>query len=401
MKPGRILLISLAAFLLSAGGSWLFHDPQLAAAGRKETPDTLTIPGRSARTADSPSLTTSPGLEMLRREMLESTGAIQGLFSGERLEELLRESFPEEGPGPEDPDEYAEEWCRLNPRAVLAWGKQRGSFEINEDRYSLSLLHTLFLSWARQDQAAAFEAYSRLSEPDRAEALHGLIRGLVMKDPALAARLAAENMKDLASGGFGRYLSTEESWQLWLALKDLPEGDTKVEILIRLLHQPGVEASIVNELPAEIKRAMLLKTGDHWNLRTAILRSDDGKTVLRELAQSTGRPDLAQRWLDMRGESLSATDVSEALRWVQSSSTGEQRVKAVVEILQSVAEENTQLAMEVWHTLPEGILRARAAGAIARVDSHESTGVLKLLSPADAARAVEWIEKESRGNGHY
>jgi hypothetical protein len=86
----------------------------------------------------------------------------------------------------------------------------------------------------------------------------------------------------------------------------------------------------------------------------------------RRHVETTGDPVAAAHYVASRnGREWAQRDPAAAVAWAQQHLKGEQRVKGTARLFAAGAAENFDATLQLWQSLPDGVLRARAAGNLA------------------------------------
>jgi hypothetical protein len=344
----------------------------------------------------------SEALAALERELVRALDPGAGIFTGERLAELCLQDHATDLPGPNAASSYARGWAAKNPREMFEWFRRRGEFKLPQRAANTyyTFLNTLFHQWMQQDPSAAVSAaLSITSKRDRADALVEVIGELRKSDPARAAALTAEHIEKLGAEtmrGFSAYGSGyRETWDF---LRALPAGKARDGVLARyfddVIRYHGKDcAQLWQEMPVELRRSLI--AGGFNGLYLAAAGSPatlEGLDDLRrEHIEATGDPKVTRAWLNTGGQEWAQRDPDAAIAWAQEHLKGEQRVNGTALMFSAGAAGNFDATLQLWQSLPDGILRARAAGNLAAgapADRKaEVDALLESLSPADRGLA--------------
>ena len=352
--------------------------------------------------------TAAPGeaLTALERELVRALDPGAGFFSGERLAELVLEDFATDLPVPNAANSYAKGWATKNPREMFDWLHRRGGFTLPQRAANThyGFLNTLFHQWTKQDPAAAVSAaLSITGKRDRADALVEVISELRKSDPARAAALAAEHIEKFGKDtvrGFSAYGGNyRETWDF---LRALPAGKTRDGVLARyfddIIRYHGADcAKMWQEMPTELRRALVTSGFSGMNLGHADSAAGSPATLeglndlRREHIEATGDPRVTRAWLNTGAHEWAQRAPAAAIAWAQQHLKGEQRVNGTAQMFSAGAERNFDATLQLWQSLPDGILRARAAGNLAAgapAERKEAVdALLESLSPADRGLA--------------
>ncbi len=360
-----------------------------------------------AAEVSKPPATPGEALTALEPELVRALDPGAGIFTGERLAELVLEEFATDLPGPNPANTYAKGWATKNPREMFEWFHRRGGFTLpmRSLNANYSFLNTLFHQWMQQDPAAAISAaLSITGKWDRADALVQVINDLRKSDPASAAVLAAKHLEKFGADtvrGFNAYGdSYRETWDF---LRALPAGKTRDSVLARyfddVVRYHGKDcAQLWREMPVELRRSLIaggfrgLYLGDAESAAGSPATLKGLDDLRREHIEATGDPRTTNLWLNSGGREWAQRDPAAAIAWAQQHLKGEQRVNGTAQMFSAGAEKNFDATLQLWQSLPDGILRARAAGHLAAgapaERKAEVDALLESLSPADRGLAA-------------
>ncbi|HEX2746698.1 MAG TPA: hypothetical protein VHM91_01770, partial [Verrucomicrobiales bacterium] len=170
-------------------------------------------------------------------------------------------------------------------------------------------------------------------------------------------------------------------------LTTLPPGPARGKLLANLLadsaqadtvwdpYKTGAAnhaAAFWNNAPEELRRE-LVQGGfslsyaqsyeDHSKGQNIPLKG--AEDLLRERAEATGEFFDLLNFVEGPAEEWARRDLEAAFAWTQAHLKGETRLEYSSELFRSTAASDFDHAVEVWRSLPDGVLKARAAGALA------------------------------------
>jgi hypothetical protein len=368
-----------------------------------------------AADVSKPAATPGEALTALERELVRALDPGAGTFTGERLAELVLEDHPSDLPGPNAANSYAKGWAAKNPREMFEWLQRRGGFTLpmRSANANYSFLNTLFHQWMKQDPAAAVSAaLSITGKRDRADALVEVISELRKSDPARAAALAAEHIAKIDGNtvrGFSAYGNNyRETWDF---LRALPAGQARDGVLARyfddIVRYHGKDcAQLWQEVPVELRRSLIaggfrgMYLGDAESAAGSPATLEGLDDLRREHIEATGDPNVTRVWLNNGAHEWAQRDPAAAIAWAQQHLKGEQRVNGTAQMFSAGAEKNFDATLQLWQSLPDGILRARAAGHLAAgapaERKAEVDALMESLSPAD--RGIAATARQTAGN---
>lgn len=275
------------------------------------------------------------------------------------------------------------DWLQKQGRFAPSMGERHGAY---------TLTTTLFQKWAQRDPSQALAAAKTIRGPafDLPFALVTIIEVLRKSDPARAAAEAAENLPLLASQRTGSFNAHDADYtETWHSLRSLPPGRDRGTLLARFLDEVArrretESARLWRELPEDMQREMLASGG------TGIRKSDSLgqiEEIQRAYVEQTGNPRTAEAFLRVGAREWVQRDPAAAIAWAQQHLKGKQRVDGTAPLFSAGAAENFDATLQVWQSLPDGILRARAAGHLAgwapASRKAEMDALMDSLSPAD------------------
>jgi hypothetical protein len=233
-----------------------------------------------------------------------------------------------------------------------------------------------------------------------------VIEALRISDPARAAAVAAEHVDLLSSSDFigpgNDYRGT------WDFLRALPAGKNRDTVLAHYFdeitrYHASDSAQLWNEMPDELRRGLVASGfGGYYLGNQAVVAglpsSLDGLEELRRAQiEATGDPEAVRAWIHRGAWEWAERDAPAAIAWAQEHLKGEQRVEGVAQMFGAGATNNFDAMLSSWQDLPDGVLRARAAGNLAdgapAARKAEVDALLATLSPADLTIANTAITK--------
>ena len=346
-----------------------------------------------------PQVMKSVSLTELEQLLVESLDMETGPFSGERFEELF---LLNETPGLRPVDRagaYARAWAEQHPQEFFEWLQRHGGMlYLSRGGASFYAIPVLFKSWAAKDPAAAVKgALACAKADDRGNAMAKIVEVLRKADPARAAALAAEHVALLAQGAVRAFDASKEDYRETMAfMRALPAGKNRGALMARFFddaarHHRNDCTELWNGLSDEIRREMVagyfsgsaLK-GDGKNAPVVL----EGLTEMRrEFAQSSSDPVFLGHWLRNGALDWAAQDPAAAIAWGQANLKGEQRVSGTAKMFAIGAAADFETTLRAWQELPDGVLKARAAGNLAAgapaERKAEVAAMLQSLSPGD------------------
>lgn len=426
MKPAtrNRAAAALLSFAIAATAGWLTAESDVQEKPRA-IPSAAVRPAPPPTTAAALSAAKSPvaAVAALERTLLASLDPAGEIHSGERLAELCLGDHPQDLPGLNEAFSYASRWAAKDPQGMFEWFLQRGKFTLAAVDSSYGFLSNIFREWAKHDAKAAVAAALRCSaKRDRAEAIATVIEALRKTDPARAAGLAAEHIGILSPPKEAAHLFSaygegfEETWTL---LRGLPSGKSRADILARYFEEvtryhAGDVGRLWREAPEDVRRDLV---AGGFEFRYAAMLRDAAKSgekppvfdglpeLMRQHAETSGDPQAAKKFLDTAGSEWAQRDPAGAVSWALAHLKGEQRVNGTAELFLSAAARDFDEAVREWQSLPDGILKARAAGNMAAGAPEERKADMQALlenlpsgdlSIVEASRSVAVKRRESR-----
>ncbi len=376
----RICLVALVfgiAFLLGRIG---------APPGRREAGEAPpTNSAHSTKTiAGSPPA--NPGLASLWESLVRQLDSRADRFSGSEFDKLLADHS---GTGAESAQSYATRWAGADPAGMWEWVSSRAGWK--PDYVSWVVFH----SWARKDAKAAVAAFGKLPAyptEERSRALGALIAGLGVSDAA-AARELAQTQLPLLAGNPRFYAGFKGSDSFWKVLAGLPDGPDRNKVLAGYLNacpqNDGEVGRRWGEAPESIRLSLVaggFPTGQ--DLSDAVFASLPEMVVRQAVASGDG--DALYRGL-LGQVKRDPAKLNESVILAQEKMTGRNRVECPAELFRLAGEQDFALALDCWRSLPDGLVKARAAGALEKAAPEDFKSVMETeisrLSPADIKRA--------------
>jgi hypothetical protein len=289
--------------------------------------------------------------------------------------------------------EYSFGWADEAPEEMLAWLIQQNGYSYQR---ALSPASILFGSWAKKDMAAALAAVPKIPNPDlRRQALASTLEVLCTSDPARARELLLQNLSlFLADGGRSSFKPFNTSQTTCDMLLTLPPGEARTHLLAGLLTSmadwslDGVSQYAIShwKKASGAERREWVAAGFSSGKDNAT--SFDGlETLMRQRAEITGDPAVAQSFVTIQGEAWAKRDLPGAFNWTQAHLKGKCRVEEGVKLFGYAASQDFDTAIGTWKNLPDGILKARAAGEIAKnsppARKAEAEAIIESLSKHD------------------
>lgn len=330
------------------------------------------------------------------------------VYTGERLLELLlMNDRAGDIPGPPEYYNYARRWATKDPQGMYEWLRRKSSSSFPSTDVWIGLMKRMLPIWATQDAGAAVAA--ALGCPrgqDRADALAAILDVLWKTDPARAAEIAAEHVAVLASDRTGNLSASGKDFaEKWSFLCKLPVGKNRAAILTRyfdsVTRNPGGDAErLWREAPVEIRFELV--AGGFNPTEAGFIRSLSGSggkapvfdgfsDLMRQRAETSGDQLTAARYITAFGKELAEHDPAAAVAWARTYLRGEGQVRHTAQLFTYAATHDFDAALRTWQTLPDGIIRARAAGRIASAApgswEAEINSLLATLPPGDQAIA--------------
>ncbi len=301
---------------------------------------------------------------------------------GARLMELCLEDQTDR-PGSDAGFLYAQRWARQSPQEMFDWFQQRGGFEVRAEtrgssRYNFAAV--LFAEWAKRDPAAALRAALVChQERDRCTAVVNLVRTLHETDPPRAVAIMAQHTEFFRRSGDLPFSARAANYRAtWEALTTLPAGKDRNTILASYFddlwkYRREESARLWQEMPASLRDELVAGSF------AGAVAIQQGELVPQFIPELEGMDELRRRHVETTGDTVAAThfvnsrngrewaqrDPAAAIAWAQEHLKGEQCVRSTASLFHAGATANFDVTLQLWQSLPEGVLRARAAGNLA------------------------------------
>jgi hypothetical protein len=394
----------LLAFLFAFGTTlaWLTGTPLKDRSGSgnsRQTEQLHELAGSSSSAADAI-------IARSERELIYGPDPVPGNFSAAGIERTIRQCASLPG-GDQAIFSYLEQWTALDPRGVFAWFDRRGSpggrFLQDYDGLRASML---FRIWAEQDLEAALTAAARLKFPGRrAQGLATTLQALAKTDPDRAREFFKAHLALFASipGLYLDYDYYDKGAAALNFLSSIPSGKARGNLLASLLQtlssafSPVESSKFWEQAPDGVKQDLVAAGFSAASL--ADTRPDgrplfpDLENRLRQQAEISGDPGAAEKFVDTYGYSWAARDLDSALAWSRTHLKGRARLESSAGFFYSAAEANFDHAVLTWQSLPPGILKAKAAGALLAgtpdARKADAEALLETLSPHDLSIAQQ------------
>ena len=398
----------LLTFALTAAAGWFTASPP----EEKPAPRVSSLTKRpAAPSPPAPAVKTrDAAIAAFERDFGLNPDPAAETYTGERLTELCQGDYASDLPGTNEAFSYARRWAIKDPRGMFEWFFLRGQFTLPAGgaNTNYAFTNTLFAEWAKHDATAAMTAALRcVSKRDRADAAIDVIETLRKTDPARAAALAAENLALFASDGLRSFRAFGEGYKdTWNFLTALPSGKERGALLAHyfdeVVRYHGDDCTRMwKEMPESLRRELVTggfrgislgksdMTGEGPGAPATLEGLED---LQRQYSETSGDADAALRFLNTSGRAWVERDPAGAVTWAQQHLKGEARVTKTAQLFTYAARHDFDAALRTWQTLPDGILRARAAGRIAAAagDSRteEVAALFATLPPGDQAIAL-------------
>jgi len=378
MKPRTIACISFALFAASAWLAWSTAAPPDEAADpvarRRMKP-----PPQSEETRHHQKL-----LATLERELITGPRPERVVFSGQDMDFILSRD------GTEAASYYGSEWARHDPASMCEWIERRGLIgwgPFRSDISNIFFVSSLFEKWAARDADAALTAALRLSRaPARAQGLASALQVIWRSDPEKARRVLAEH-GDLLTNSPDIRLSCDGVTHGPADLKflaSLPAGKLRGKLLGLVLtdatdsHSESSHAAataVWESLSGEQKqdlafgeffqrRGGLIRYGTSLNDKESLPPFPDEAELLRGHAETSGNATAARDFIIGHGDAWAAAEPAEAIAWSLAHLKGSDRLEYTAGLFKAAATADYDRTLAAWQSLPPGVLKARAAGAL-------------------------------------
>ena len=400
MKRFRIILAAALAFALSAILAWMTAAPSHIASSL----DRSATRGSRQRglAAMDPIADSSAAVLTLVRVLLLDVAPPAEHYDSEGMEKAIAEDKRSNGGvgGGEAAIRYACDWANESPQDIFTWLTQRGPVPTlvpqSDDRGFLA--YVVFERWAEKDLEAALAAAGATSNKQiRRQALLTTLEVMCKGDPSRARDLMIQNLAlfdpDTPDPIFNASESGKSTCDMLLSL---PTGSTRAHLLSSILQSMAGYGSddavaaqalaVWNNAPDALRRELVAagfagsvkKPGNYEGL----------EDLMRERAETSGNAAAAEAFIEAEGQAWAKRNLSEALEWAQTYLKGRSRIDCGAELFKGAAEVDFDSALRVWQTLPDSILKARAAGAIRRGAPE--------ARKADAAALLESLSEHQR-----
>lgn len=377
MKARTIACISLALFTTSAWLAWstaALPDEAADSVARRR----MKLPPQSEETLRHQKL-----LATLERELLTGPKPERVAFSGQEMDAILSRD------GTQAASFYGHEWAMHDPASMCEWIERRGmiSGPFRSDISTTFFVSGLFATWAASDADAALAAALRQSRaPARVQGLVSALQVIWRTNPDLARRVLAEhgNLLDGASDILLSYDGVSHGPADLKFLASLPAGKLRGKLLSLVLanavdsysESSHAEATALWEiLSTEQKQDLaaggffqrkisLIKYGTPLGGDKSLPPFPEEAELLRDYAESSGDTAAARDYIMGHGDEWAAKEPAVAVAWSLSHLKGSDRLHYTAGLLKAAAKADYDRAVAAWQTLPLGVLKARAAGAL-------------------------------------
>lgn len=367
MKRAIPFLVPPLAFGLTAVLAWLTGTP--ASVGTSPGDSSFTSPrqrvSREGVTGDTLKL-----ISDLERKVLHSPApprenpGLAELYDPDRWEgDLLGDRA--------EAEDYSLSWADAVPEEMFAWLTHKPTPSPARSRMPA---HALFKKWAGKDMPGALAAVATIPDPGiRAQALMASLEVLCKSDPARARELLVKDLSlfspDQPALVFERSEAGESTADLLLSL---PPGSPRSRLLAELLKgmtgnkpEEGKSAAqaVWERTPQELRK----------DLVAAGFSSDSDDPVftgleelMRERAETSGDPMIADKFINSQGLSWVRHDPAAALEWARTHLRGRSRAECGEWLFEAAADVDFDAALKACRSLPDGMIKIRAAEAITR-----------------------------------
>jgi hypothetical protein len=383
-RAAAVLLI----FAIAAAAGWFTASPPGDEMNRRipapiKPPAVPAVPTAAA----APSKNRDAAIAALERAFALSLDPAAEVYSGERLMEWCRGDFPSDLPGGSDEAcAFANQWAAKDPEGMFEWFLSQGRFTLEARGTSCNFLGTIFQGWANKDSGAAAAAALRC--PSKRE-----------QGEARAAILEA-----LSDASFSLNANGKELAEKWTFLCGLPVGRSRATILARYFdevtrYHAAESERLWREAPVDIRRELIAggftaSWAGHDDKASDKPPSFDGLADLhRQYAEENGDCKDARHFLNAHGNEWAQSDPAAAVAWSLAHLKGEQRVQLTAQLFFDAASHDFDAAVDAWQALPDGILKARAAGNMVSGAPEnrraEMDEFLSVMPPSDLSEAEE------------
>lgn len=342
----------------------------------------------------------------LEKELLAMLNPGAETFSGERLAELCLGDNATDLPEVGKAWVYAGNWAKAAPEEMLAWFRARGSGKLILPNGPLNshndFSNLIFRALTVKNPEGAIR--SALQE-ERKSVRRGLVANVIgtlrLTDPGRASALAAEQAGLLAGGerNSSEFSAVGKDYPgMWDLLRALPAGGDRNRVLAQYFdaiagNHPQDTVAMWSRMPAEERRELVEGGFQGMGLRMGgSSASLEGLNELwRDHALASRDPEVLEQYLRAGATQWAASDPAAAITWARENLIGEARVLGTARLFREGAQSDFDATLAVWRDLPEGGLRARAAGYLAAGAPEErraeAEALLSSLPPADQAAA--------------
>jgi hypothetical protein len=369
---------ALGSFTVTAVAGWFSVKPPATDAARvipamleKSAPPVSQPADRSA----------SAVLAAAERELMQEFDRSGERFTGERLAELCLADSADTA-GEDDATRYARGWAAQSPQEMYDWFQSRGDLVLptNTKRSDFRrFTEILFTEWAKHDSTAAVKA-ALTCQPavHRTYAMRSIIGTLRQTDLPRAVALMAEHGEFFREGGLPFSVRDENYRAVWDALTHLPAGKTRSTFVARFFDdlwtvRRDESVRMWQEMPPALREELAAASFSGSVITMSGTRApqyipelEGMEEMRRRHVETTGDPVAAAHYVASRnGREWAQRDPAAAVAWAQQYLNGEQRVKGTARLFAAGAAENFDATLQLWQSLPDGVLRARAAGNLA------------------------------------
>lgn len=385
-RAGIRRMIPVLTVILSGAAGWFSLSPPGASAPRDSGHQPLALPslppgksataGRAGTSVNASGGGLPPVAARFERELLEALDPGALVYSGAELQKLCGGDYARNLPGGNPASDYGSKWAKADPAGMYAWFQAQGlrNFSLPGINTGFSFGNDLFSEWGKQDPGQAVAAALAQEEPNyRRDYLADAIGGLLTSDPAKAAALMAEHMDVLAVRGRSA-LPFRASNRDYLAnlefLNALPASQGKDILLAGYFNQmvryhSTETAGLWNALPEKNRRNLVAAGFSAPGIENSGTEYEGFRELWREAAVAEGDPNKIEAVMKDDITKWAKNDPAAAIEWAQENMKGQARVDSAAELFWYGAREHFDETVAVWKSLPEGRLRAMAAGSLA------------------------------------
>lgn len=288
--------------------------------------------------------------------------------------------------------ECTSQWAEESPAEMFVWLIHQGGSDFRERESAAS---TLFEKWAEKDVETALAAVFEITNTNiRRQALASSLEVLNKSNPNRARELLQQNLDlfppDLEGSVFNDYNTGKATFELLLSL---PPGVERTHLLANLLtcmarwgNDVAANAiAIWKQAPEPMRREWVTAGFSSGKENAASFDGLEGFT--REQVETIGNPKSADQFMDAHGPAWAKRDLAGAMDWAQTHLKGKARIERSAGLFEAAANKDFDTALAIWQTLPDGILKARAAGAMSKGAppnrKAEAEAVVQSLSERD------------------